>query len=107
MDSIPSSANQEDHASTGANAARHALEILENVRNVLAIDLLTAAQAIDLRPDGAGSLGLGTAKAYAAIRRQVSFLEHDRETSSDINLLSALIRGGELVNEVSGVVALQ
>ena len=57
VDSIPSSANQEDHVSMGANAARHTLEVLDNVRHVLAIELLTAAQAIDLRPDGPARLG--------------------------------------------------
>jgi histidine ammonia-lyase len=106
VDSIPSCANQEDHVSMGANAARHTLEILENVRNVLAIELLTAAQAADLRPHGADLLGEGTSKAHALIRRHVSFLEHDRETASDINALSALIRSGELVVEVSQAVDL-
>ena len=52
VDSIPSCANQEDHVSMGANAARHTLEILDNVRHVLAIELLTAAQAVDLREHG-------------------------------------------------------
>ena len=60
VDSIPSCANQEDHVSMGANAARHTLEVLDNVRHVLAIELLTAAQAIDLRPDGPARLGQGT-----------------------------------------------
>jgi histidine ammonia-lyase len=106
VDSIPSCANQEDHVSMGANAARHTLEILENVRNVLAIEMLTATQAIDLRPDGAHRLGQGTGRAYSAIRKRVSFLEHDRETSSDINVLSTLIHRGELVDEVSEAVAL-
>jgi histidine ammonia-lyase len=107
VDSIPSSANQEDHVSMGANAARHTLEILENVRNVLAIELLTAAQAVDLRPHGTDRLGQGTSKAYATIRRHVSFLEHDRETASDMNALSALIHTRELIREVSGAVVLE
>ena len=107
VDSIPSSANQEDHVSMGANAARHALEILENVRNVLAIELLTAAQAIELRPGGKHSLGAGTLRAYMAIRRRVPFLEHDRETTSDINALSALIQSGEMLDEVASAVKMQ
>jgi histidine ammonia-lyase len=106
VDSIPSCANQEDHVSMGANAARHTLEILENVRHVLAIEILTATQAIDLRPQGADKLGQGTAKAYAAIRKQVSFLEHDRETSSDMKTLSALVESGALIDEVCKVVTL-
>ena len=73
VDSIPSCANQEDHVSMGANAARHALEILDNVRHVLAIELLAAAQAIDLRPDGPARLGQGTARAYAEIRKHAAY----------------------------------
>jgi histidine ammonia-lyase len=107
VDSIPSCANQEDHVSMGANAARHALEILENVRHVLAIEMLTAAQAIDLRAQGVDNLGQGTARAYAALRQSVSFLEHDRETSSDMEILSALIQGGQLVREISEVMVLE
>jgi len=104
VDSIPSCANQEDHVSMGANAARHTMEILENVRHVLAIELLTAAQAIDLRPDGPSCLGQGTSRAYGVIRKHVAFLEHDRETSSDMAILSHLIHSGELLKEVATVV---
>jgi len=106
VDSIPSCANQEDHVSMGANAARHALEILDNVRNVVAIELLTAAQAIDLRPNGPARLGRGTAAVYATIREHVGFLEHDRETTPDINFLADLIQGGELLDAVGSVLEL-
>jgi histidine ammonia-lyase len=106
VDSIPSCANQEDHVSMGANAARHSLEILENVRHVLAIEMLAAAQAVDLRPQGPGGLGDGSGKAYAAIRRHASFMEHDRETSSEINALVELIHRGEMLREISDLVAL-
>ncbi len=95
VDSIPSCANQEDHVSMGANAARHCLEILENVRNVLAIEWLCAAQAIDLRPDGAARLGRGTARVYTEIRRVVTFLQHDRPTTPDMQALSSLIFAGD------------
>ena len=97
VDSIPSSANQEDHVSMGANAARHTLEVLDNVRHVLAIELLTAAQAIDLRPDGPARLGHGTARAYAEIRRHASYLAHDRPTTPDIEALARLMRSGALL----------
>jgi histidine ammonia-lyase len=96
VDSIPSCANQEDHVSMGANSARHTLEILDNVRTVIAIELQTAAQAIDLRPDGPARLGQGTSKVYAEIREHVSFLAHDRETTSDMQALSKLIREDRL-----------
>ncbi len=97
VDSIPSSANQEDHVSMGANAARHALEIIDNVRYILAIEMLTAAQAIDLRPDGPARLGRGTAPAHKIIRAHAAFLTHDRETSPDIESLARLIHSGELL----------
>jgi histidine ammonia-lyase len=100
VDSIPSCANQEDHVSMGANAARHTLEILENVRHVLAIELLTAAQAVDLRPDGPARLGQGTAKVYAEVRKHVSFMEHDRETTSDMLAVSQMIQAGSLTSLV-------
>jgi len=100
VDSIPSCANQEDHVSMGANAARHALEILDNVRNVLAIEFLTAAQAIDLRPNGPARLGRGNTAAYATVRQHVAFLEHDRETTPDIQVLAGLIQSGELLEAV-------
>jgi len=96
VDSIPSSGNQEDHVSMGANAARHALEILDNVSHVLAIELLTAAQAIDLRPDGPARLGHATARAYLEIRKRVSFMPRDRQASPDIEALDALIRSGDM-----------
>ncbi|HLF89834.1 MAG TPA: histidine ammonia-lyase [Anaerolineales bacterium] len=84
VDSIPSSANQEDHVSMGANAARHALEIVANTQWIIAIEMITAAQGIDLRPDGPARLGKGTRAGYAMIREVVKFLDHDRATAGDI-----------------------
>ena len=100
VDSIPSSANQEDHVSMGANSARHTLEILDNVRYVIAIELLTAAQAIDLRENGAARLGRGTSIAYSVLRKRVKFLEHDKETTSDIESLSEMIQSEEMLDSV-------
>jgi histidine ammonia-lyase len=100
VDSIPSSANQEDHVSMGANAARHALEIVENVSYILAIELLTAAQAVDLRPDGPDRLGRGTVAAHKLIRSHVNFLEHDRQLSPDIERLNQLIKARKVVEAV-------
>jgi histidine ammonia-lyase len=100
VDSIPSSANQEDHVSMGANAARHALEIVANVRHVLAIELLTAAQAVDLRPEGPARLGAGTRQVYELVRRRARFLEHDRELTPEIEALADLIQSGELLEAV-------
>jgi len=104
VDSIPSCANQEDYVSMGANAARRALEIVDNIRHIVAIELLTAAQAVDLRPDGPARLGRGTAAAYAKIREHVAFLEHDRQLTPDIEALAELIRRDELLQAVRAAV---
>jgi histidine ammonia-lyase len=88
-DSIPTSANQEDHVSMGTIAARQAAEILRNVEQVLAIELLCAAQALDFRYEPPGR---GTRRAYGAIRKVVKPLEGDRELSSDIARIVELIR---------------
>jgi histidine ammonia-lyase len=100
VDSIPSSANQEDHVSMGANAARHALEILDNVRTVLAVELVTAAQAVDLRERGPERLGRGTAAAYQQVRSRVRFLEHDRPLTQDIEAVADLIGSDTILAEV-------
>jgi histidine ammonia-lyase len=100
VDSIPSSANQEDHVSMGANAARHGLEILSNVRTVLAVELVVACQAIDLRDAGPERLGRGTAAAYRQVRSRVRFLDHDRPLTPDIETIADLIDSDTILAEV-------
>lgn len=102
-DTIPTSANTEDHVSMGATAARHARQIAQNVERILAIELLAAAQAIDFRRQALGSqarLGQGTAPAYALIRRHVPFLEHDDVMYPHIEAVRRLIADGELLRQV-------
>jgi histidine ammonia-lyase len=97
-DSIPTSANQEDHVSMGSIAARHARTVLENVERVLAIELLCAAQALDFRLEltpGAAP-GAGVAAAHAKLRGVVTHLTVDREQGPDIATATALVRSGEL-----------
>lgn len=98
VDSIPSSANQEDHVSMGTIAARKAREILENVRRVLAIELMCACQAIDLRGDK--GMGVGTRAAYDCVRAKIPYLTEDRPLYDDINLSEELITNGTLVAAV-------
>lgn len=97
-DSIPTSANQEDHVSMGTIAARQAGEILENVCYVLAIECLVATQGIDflapLTP------GVGTSAANQAIRQVVSHLDEDRIPAPDIQSIYRLIRERTLVRVV-------
>ena len=101
-DSIPTSANQEDHVSMGTIAARQAREILDNVCNVLAIEMLAAAQGIDfLAPLTPGN---GTGKAHQTIRSVVPHLDEDRVPAPDIKTIHSLITSGKLVGEVEKIV---
>lgn len=98
VDSIPSSANQEDHVSMGTIAARKANEIMQNVRRVLAMELMCACQAIDLR--GNKGLGIGTQPAYDTIREVCPKLVEDRPLYEDINRCEETIINGELIGRV-------
>ncbi len=89
VDSIPTSANQEDHVSMGTIAARQAAEIVSNAKKVAAIELLCAAQGADFRKPLA--LGRGTDAAYRLIRQHVPFLEKDRILYYDIEALMRLV----------------
>ncbi|MFT4704997.1 MAG: histidine ammonia-lyase [Bradymonadia bacterium] len=90
VDSIPTSANMEDHVSMGHHAGRQALKILELVEQILAIELLVAAQAIDLRcPLKPGTL---TGELRAAIRERVPFMAEDRYLSPDLATMLRFVR---------------
>ncbi len=97
VDSIPTSAGQEDHVSMGANGARHLWEILENVTNVIAIEFLCAAQAVDLREDGPKRLGKGSRIVHRIIRKSVDVYNSDKEMSPDITRLVKLINSDEII----------
>jgi histidine ammonia-lyase len=94
VDSIPTSANQEDHVSMGTIGARHAREILENAESVLAVELLCACQGIDLR---GLSTGPRTGVVYSQVRELVPMLHDDRELHGDIRLVTELVRSGRLL----------
>ena len=98
VDSIPTSANQEDHVSMGSISARHARLVLAHVERILAIELLVAAQALDLRlavSEGAVS-GAGVAEALARIRARIRHLDGDREPGPDLAAATAMVHDGEL-----------
>jgi histidine ammonia-lyase len=98
-DSIPTSANQEDHVSMGAASALHARRVLANVERVLAIELLVAAQALDERVAVAGTEpGAGVGEALARVRSRVTHLEHDREPGPDLEAATAIVRDGALAD---------
>jgi histidine ammonia-lyase len=100
VDSIPVSANQEDHVSMSAHAGRKLRCIIKNVEAILAIELLAGAQAIDLRPATPSQLGLGTRTTYKTIRDCIPPLEEDRELSQDIAKVADLIHSGILLEEL-------
>jgi len=102
VDSIPSSAGQEDHVSMGMTAARHAREIVSNAEIVVAIEALAAAQGIDLRAPLAPAAA--TRAARDAVREAVPFLEADRALGPDIEAAVALVRGGGLVAAVEAAI---
>ncbi len=95
VDSIPSSLGQEDHVSMGAIAATKLLEVVANTETVLAIELMSAAQALDfIHPLKAGR---GVEAAHAEVRRHLAFAEADRLFHNDIQTALSLVRGGSLV----------
>ena len=91
----------------GTTAARKAGSILENTRSVLAFELLTACQALDLRRRE-GKYGTGFSPAvdalYRRVRQDVNFMELDREIWPDIKAVEALVRSGELAEILESVV---
>ena len=98
VDSIPSSANQEDHVSMGTIAARKAREIMQNARKVIAMEILGACQGIDLR--GNKGLGLGTEVAYNIVREQLSTIEEDRVMYVEINKCEDIVKSNIIVEKV-------
>ena len=98
VDSIPTSANKEDHVSMGTFAARKALEIIDNVTNVLAIELLCAAQALDLRAPIEPAPA--TERVLDTVRGVVAHWKEDRFIKKDIDSAVDLIESGRVVAEV-------
>lgn len=98
VDSIPTSANQEDHNSMGSIAAQKCYKIMQNLENVLAIELLTAAQAVEfLKPLKCGT---GTSIAYNEIRKVVKPLANDRVLHDDIKKVLNIVKDDSLLNSV-------
>lgn len=105
VDSIPTSANQEDHVSMGSIAARHTRAVVAGVERIIAIELIVAAQALDLRlaamaGDGAPVPGIGVAEAHRRVRARVPALDRDREPGPDLAAATALVHDGALVDLV-------
>ncbi len=101
VDSIPSSAMQEDHVSMGWHAGRKLLRAVDGLTRVLAIEVMAAARALDLRAPLQPAAG--TAAAVAAVRTVVEGPGTDRYLSPEIEAVVALVRGGELLSAVEHV----
>src|SRR3954464_13774315 len=95
VDSIPTSANQEDHVSMSAHAARRLLPMADNTAAVIGIELLAAAQGCDFHAPLTSSVVLERVRAM--LRADVPHLEDDREMAPDIAKAITLVRSGRLV----------
>ncbi|GGD62721.1 histidine ammonia-lyase [Lacimicrobium alkaliphilum] len=89
VDSLPTSANQEDHVSMATFAGRRLADMAENTRGILAVELLAVAQGIDFRRPHKTSTKLE--QAYALVREKVGFYDHDRYFSPDIETIASQI----------------
>jgi len=102
VDSIPTSADKEDHVSMGSIAARKGRDIVNNVEHILAMELLCATQGLEfllpLQP------GIGIKEAYRVVREKVPPIKGDRRFSEDIKKVQCLIESGELLNRVKKMV---
>jgi histidine ammonia-lyase len=98
VDSIPTSANQEDFVSMAAHASRKALEVVENCEAVIAIELLAGCQATDLRKNLRP--GRGTGIVYRLIREHIPAMEKDRLLQHDIKEMIELLQSGALLEAV-------
>jgi len=95
VDSIPTSANQEDHVSMATHAARRLLEMAENLTQIIGIELLAAAQGCDFHAPLASSPALE--RVRATLRRRVPSLTEDRFFAPDIDAAAGLVRDGSLI----------
>jgi histidine ammonia-lyase len=98
VDSIPTSLGQEDHVSMGSISALKLLSVLHNVEHVLAVEFLSAAQALDFRSPL--KPGKGVLLAHELLRDQIGHAQQDYEVRNDLALCAAILRSGELATGV-------
>lgn len=98
-DSIPTSLGQEDHVSMGSISARKLNRVLDNLEYILAIELMSACQAIEFRRPHKSSSILEFAHDH--VREQVSFAREDRIFAEDINRIHAMLQDGSFVRHCS------
>ena len=98
VDSIPTSLGQEDHVSMGSISAFKLLSVLRNVERILAVELLTSAQALDFR--SAFAPGDGVSLAHKALRTEIGHADQDYEVRNDLDRCAAILRNGALLKAV-------
>jgi len=98
VDSIPTSLGQEDHVSMGSISAFKLLTVLKNVEHVLAVELLTSAQALDFRSSLAP--GHGVSIAHKAMRKEIKHAVKDYEVRNDLDQCAEILRSGALLKAV-------
>jgi histidine ammonia-lyase len=103
VDSIPTSANQEDHVSMAAHGARRLVEMVENAQAVIAIELLVAAQGCDFHAPLRSSDPLEAVRAL--VRRRIPHLDEDRALHADMQAAAALVKSGAVI-EAAGAIDL-
>ena len=91
LDFLPISDDVEDHATMALGTVERLGEMVERLRYIVAIEMLVAAQAIDLRELDARQLGVGPRTLQARIRERVPMLAHDRPLGPDVDTIAALI----------------
>ncbi len=101
VDSIPTSANQEDHVSMAAHAARRLVPMVENANAIVAIELLAAAQGCHFHEPLRSSRALESVRAV--IRERVAFMDTDRYVHPDIVAASVLVREGRIIEAARGI----
>jgi histidine ammonia-lyase len=101
VDSIPTSANKEDHVSMGAHAARKAAQVVANTARILAVEIVAAAQALEFHRPLRSSDALEA--VHALLRRHVAPYERDRSLSGEIEAVAGLVRDGSFVAAAAAV----
>jgi histidine ammonia-lyase len=99
VDTIPTSANVEDHVSMGVTAGLHLRQIVANVEHILSLELMAAAQGVDFRMESLATgarLGRGTRGAYELVRQQTPFIEKDTVLYEYIERVKTLVRGNQI-----------
>jgi histidine ammonia-lyase len=103
VDSIPSSGMQEDHVSMGWSAARKLRKVVENLNHILAIELVTAARAIEMRTGLQPAAATG--RVITELRKVVEGVGPDRFLSPELQAASALVASGAVVKAAREVVS--